>query len=133
MAAVIGSLGDTRARGGARNSYRGTSRATLRTPPGSWSGRPGSVGHRARWRQSVGILASFLALAGVWVGAAAIRSTENGAAAQHDVVYVAHPGDTLWGIATRLDPAGDPEQVVALLGAELHGAPLRPGTVLTVP
>jgi nucleoid-associated protein YgaU len=79
------------------------------------------------------MLATFFALAGLWVGAAALRSTENGVGASRAVVYVVRPGDTLWAIATRLDPAGDPEQVAAMLGAELHGAPLRPGTVLTVP
>jgi hypothetical protein len=32
--------------------------------------------------------------------------------------YTARPGDTLWSIATRLDPGGDPRPLVTLLAAE---------------
>ena len=32
--------------------------------------------------------------------------------------YTVHPGDTLWSIATRLDPTGDPRPLVTQLATE---------------
>jgi nucleoid-associated protein YgaU len=32
--------------------------------------------------------------------------------------YVVQPGDTLWSIATRLDPTGDPRSIVGQLASE---------------
>ncbi|HXZ83175.1 MAG TPA: LysM domain-containing protein [Acidimicrobiales bacterium] len=87
------------------------------------------------WRRVVEGFTTIVALAGLWVGAGVLRSTESGVAGRggRAVVYVARPGDTLWAIATKLDPRDDPLQVVATLEAELHGAPLRSGVVLAVP
>ncbi len=48
-------------------------------------------------------------------------------------VYVARPGDTLWGIATRLDPGGDPRPLVDQMEAELHGGQLQAGQRLILP
>jgi Tfp pilus assembly protein FimV len=48
-------------------------------------------------------------------------------------VYVARPGDTLWGIATRLDPTGDPRPLVDQMEAELHGGQLQAGQRLILP
>jgi nucleoid-associated protein YgaU len=130
MAVVAGSLGA----GGSRQARR-PYRAPLRPVPVAGL----SVSHPARpgvpagaLRRLAGLAATFLVLTGVWVGAGALRGAENPPVG-HPVVYVVRPGDTLWAIATRLDPAADPVEVVATLGAELHGAPLRPGAVLTVP
>jgi len=98
--------------------------------------RDGAGPRAGTWRRAVGGLATLVALVGFWFAAGALRATEGSTVAgraDHAVVYVARPGDTLWGIATRLDPQGDPVEVVAALAAELHGAPLRPGAVLTVP
>lgn len=47
--------------------------------------------------------------------------------------YVVRPGDTLWSIASRLEPGGDPRALVAELGSQTHGATLMPGTVLHLP
>lgn len=42
-------------------------------------------------------------------------------------VYVVEPGDTLWSIAARLDPHGDPRPVVDRLADRAGGAAIRPG------
>lgn len=47
--------------------------------------------------------------------------------------YVVHSGDTLWSIATRLDPSGDPRPLVAELTASLHGSEIRAGEHIVVP
>ena len=41
--------------------------------------------------------------------------------------YVVQPGDTLWSIAERLDPTGDPRPVVAQLAAQVGGDTVVPG------
>jgi Tfp pilus assembly protein FimV len=46
---------------------------------------------------------------------------------------VVKPGDTLWSIASRLEPSGDPRPLVAQLQSELHGATLDPGARLVLP
>jgi nucleoid-associated protein YgaU len=48
-------------------------------------------------------------------------------------VYVVQPGDTLWSIAHRLDPAGDERPLVARLAAEAGPGGLRPGQALETP
>jgi len=49
--------------------------------------------------------------------------------------YVVRQGDTLWSIATRLEPGRDPRQVVDAVARRNHieGASLVPGQVLVVP
>ncbi len=42
-------------------------------------------------------------------------------------LYVVRPGDTLWAIASRVQPGGDPRPLVDRLQAQLHGAAPRPG------
>ncbi len=37
----------------------------------------------------------------------------------HPVAYVVRPGDTLWTIAERVDPTGDPRPLVAQLAAQV--------------
>jgi hypothetical protein len=48
-------------------------------------------------------------------------------------VYVVQPGDTLWTIAVRLDPSGDPRTVVAQLEAETGTDHVVPGEHLHLP
>lgn len=50
-----------------------------------------------------------------------------------EVVYVVQPGDTLWSIARRLDPAGDERPMVDRLASRLHGASIYPGEVIQIP
>jgi hypothetical protein len=48
-------------------------------------------------------------------------------------VWVARPGDTIWGIVTGSGYRGDPRPIVDRLTAELAGRPLQPGMRLTLP
>jgi len=48
-------------------------------------------------------------------------------------LYVARPGDTLWSIASELQPGGDPRPLVASFERQLHGAELVPGDELKLP
>jgi hypothetical protein len=48
-------------------------------------------------------------------------------------VYVVQPGDTLWSIAERLDPQGDPRPTMATLAAQVGGDIVRPGERLVLP
>ena len=48
-------------------------------------------------------------------------------------VYVARPGDTVWSIAERIAPHGDPQPAVTALRRELGGGPVRPGEKLLLP
>ena len=47
--------------------------------------------------------------------------------------YVVRPGDTLWSIATRLDPTGDPRTLVGRLAAETGSDAIVPGEHLRLP
>jgi len=80
-------------------------------------------------------------LVALWFGAGALtagRSTglvplPGAKAVPGGYLYVVHPGDTLWGIATRVDPTGDVRPLVAKLEAEVRSTVLTPGTTLVVP
>jgi LysM repeat protein len=48
-------------------------------------------------------------------------------------VYVVRPGDTLWSIGHRFDPAGDERPLVQELSQQLAGRPLQPGEALSIP
>jgi nucleoid-associated protein YgaU len=82
------------------------------------------------------------ALGALWAGAGAVRGA-GPASSPHRIAgsvavvggfrYVVQPGDSLWAIATRVDPGGDPRALVDALSAELHGQMLQPGDVLVVP
>ena len=85
--------------------------------------------------------ATLAVLASVWFGAGALSSLHRPAltvpAAAVKIhggyLYVARPGDTLWAIASGLQPGGDPRPRVAELGQQLHGAQLVAGDRLTLP
>lgn len=47
--------------------------------------------------------------------------------------YVVQPGETLWSVARRLDPDGDPRPVVDRLAAANGGAQIRAGEVIVLP
>ncbi len=48
-------------------------------------------------------------------------------------LYIVRPGDTLWGIASRVEPGGDPRPLVYRLQAQLHGCALSPGERIVLP
>jgi len=74
-------------------------------------------------------------LMSIWLGAGALSTlhrpvlTLPAAAVKVSggYLYVARPGDTLWAIASRLQPGGDPRPLVAELEQQLHGAQLVAG------
>lgn len=86
-------------------------------------------------------IATVAVLVGTWFGAGALAGAGSPGLSQlpgttrvpGGYAYVVRPGDTLWSIATRLDPAGDPGPLVARLTAELHTTTLTPGSVIVVP
>jgi Tfp pilus assembly protein FimV len=49
--------------------------------------------------------------------------------------YVVGPGDTLWGVATRVVPGSDPRRVVDAIAREnqVEDARIVPGQVLVIP
>jgi LysM domain len=51
----------------------------------------------------------------------------------HGYLYRVQPGDTVWSIATRLDPSGDPRQLVGQIESEIGGTNLQVGTQVLVP
>jgi len=85
--------------------------------------------------------ATLAVLAGFWFGAGSLSSLDRPALAvlpgavkvPGGYEYVARPGDTLWSIASRLQPGGDPRVLVAKLEQQLHGAVLLAGEKLTLP
>jgi LysM repeat protein len=92
-----------------------------------------------RRRALLGTVAAGLlvALALPWSGTGGSLATPGSALAGESVVahktYVVQPGDTLWSIAVRLDPTGDPRPVVAQLAAQVGGDNVVPGEQLVVP
>jgi hypothetical protein len=48
-------------------------------------------------------------------------------------VYVVQPGDTLWTIAERLDPSGDPRATTDELATQVGGDAVVPGERIMLP
>lgn len=48
-------------------------------------------------------------------------------------VWIVRPGDTLWGIATSLEPGRDVRPLVDQLQAEVGSSPLQPGEAVPIP
>jgi LysM repeat protein len=59
--------------------------------------------------------------------------SSNGGLSGHGGVYVVQPGDTLWSIAVRVDPTGDPRPIVDQLAQEVGSDTVVPGEHLTLP
>jgi hypothetical protein len=64
----------------------------------------------------------------------ASHTTGSASAAQiHGSSYVVRAGDTLWSIAERVDPSGDPRPLVAQMASELGSYNVVPGELVTIP
>ncbi|MFZ2058098.1 MAG: LysM peptidoglycan-binding domain-containing protein [Acidimicrobiales bacterium] len=106
------------------------------------SARSGQAASRSRGlRRLLPGAATLAFLAGVWFGAGALSNMNRAAltvpAATVKIsggyLYIARPGDTLWSIASKLQPGGDPRPLVAELEQQLHGAGLVAGDRLKLP
>jgi nucleoid-associated protein YgaU len=51
----------------------------------------------------------------------------------HSVAYTVQPGDTLWTIAQRADPTGDPRPLVAQMEQRTGSDTVTPGQHITIP
>lgn len=76
-----------------------------------------------------GLGAAALAAGGWLVQAAGAQPSRP--PAQH--VYVARPGDTVWGIAVKFSGSGDPRPLAEELETQIGGGVLQPGEQLTIP
>lgn len=99
--------------------------------------RPAVVRRR---RVLLGIVATGLlvALALPWGGSGGRPLATSGSAPAGDPIaahalYVVQPGDTLWTIAERLDPSGDPRVIVGELASRLGGDTIRAGEQIRLP
>ncbi len=81
------------------------------------------------------------AFGALWAGGSALRSAGRErivppAGARRvgaGYVYVVRPGDTVWSIATAMEPGTDPRPLVDEIEAEVPGGVLRVGEVLHLP
>ena len=103
-------------------------------------GRARREAHKRRrrvffWRRVAVVVAIACTGAAAWavggrlVGVAGAQTTRP--PVQH--VYVARPGDTIWGIAVRFSGGGDPGPLAYELESQIGGGVLQPGDQLTVP
>ncbi len=99
--------------------------------------RPSVAVRRRRFLLGTVAAGLLVALALLWSGTGGSLATPGSALAgesvAHGASYVVRPGDTLWSIAVRLDPSGDPRPVVAKLEAEVGGDTVVPGEQLVLP
>ncbi len=87
-----------------------------------------------RRRTVVGLVAGgLLTLLALPAGALGGHSPARSPLRLHDGIYVVQPGDTLWSIASRFDPNGDPRPFVAELEAEIGSDQVAPGEHLRLP
>jgi nucleoid-associated protein YgaU len=90
---------------------------------------------RVRHRR-IAVTISVALVGGAWAGPAmgsVLRRSEPESVTRR--AYVVHEGDTLWAIAERVSPGGDPRPVVDALSAAngIAAEHLVPGQVLVVP
>lgn len=103
---------------------------------------PTRVPHRRRVSPAVRRRRTLLAVTAVLMVALALpvggtggRSHATGSALSGagTVAYTVRPGDTLWAIATRIDPSADPRPMVAKMAAETGSSTVYPGERIRLP
>lgn len=108
--------------------------------------RPSQIGsgRRPRWaavrRAGPGILTLGI-LGAVWVGAGALVDAHpvhlvappGARAVAGGYVYEVRPGDTVWSIASTMEPGADPRQLVDEIESSIPGGVLRAGETLRLP
>ena len=99
-----------------------------------------AVAVRRRQAVVLGLIAAAAVVALIlpWGGAggrplATSGSAPTGGALLAHQDYVVQPGDTLWTIASRLDPRGDPRPLVDAMTAEIGGGTLVSGERILLP
>jgi nucleoid-associated protein YgaU len=87
---------------------------------------------RVRRRRLVAVAAIVVAVA---LGGPAVANAFGGPGIGAERRVVVRSGDTLWDLATRLEPGSDPRGVVARIveANSLPGASIAPGQVLVIP
>jgi hypothetical protein len=103
-------------------------------------GRPTPAVYRHRRLVAAGVSIFFVAALIVVAVSALSRAgggplsvTGGGATPASSRVWVVRPGDTLWAIATTLQPGADVRPLVDRLSAEVGGATIYPGERVPVP
>ena len=93
--------------------------------------QPAEVYQRRRLLVLAVVLSLFV---GLWSFGNSAQSTNTTDTRSPDaVVVVVQPGDTLWTIATWLDPGSDPRRLVDALDDLTGSSRLLPGELLTIP
>ncbi len=109
---------------------------------GAWAPSPVRVPRRRasvevrRRRTILAMMGLALALLAIPLGGfgGASHTTESASAAQiHGSTYIVRPGDSLWSIAERVDPNGDPRPLVSEMASELGTFTVIPGEQITIP
>jgi hypothetical protein len=67
------------------------------------------------------------------IGGRSHASASPPAESSHPVEYIVRPGDSLWSIAERTDPSGDPRPMVAEMAAQIGSTSVQPGQHIAVP
>ncbi|HWD24412.1 MAG TPA: LysM peptidoglycan-binding domain-containing protein [Acidimicrobiales bacterium] len=95
----------------------------------------------ARRRRLAALFASIAILLATWGAVSALAGTSqrhlvslpDSYATATGAIYTVQPGDTVWSIASRLDPSGDPRPLVSQIDGHLHGGAIVPGERIFVP
>jgi len=94
---------------------------------------PFEVRRRRTLLATMGLALALLALPLGGFGGASHTTESAFAATGHRATYTVRSGDTLWSIAERVDPTGDPRPIVSQLAAELGTDTVVPGEQLALP